>query len=131
MKKGTNFSKKEKRTVFFGYLHRWGVVLMIFMPLLFLIISQNHVTETAALGLLFYLSFGLSFLSFGIIDMLGALLEWKYILVAHQLAYRASPNPRKNWDQKQKKEEIFIGIIFTAIGLAIIVPTLLHIFGVI
>lgn len=131
MKKGFYFSKRERRVITLGYLCRWGVLGIIFLiPTIVFQICKLFNMEPQTQGFITILSVGITILGYGIYNIIGAVFEFKHVLVALQLANRRSANPRKNWSKSDKRENIGVGIIFAVLGLAIIILYTLAQFGV-
>ena len=135
MKKGTSYSKKERRAITFGYLWRWGSsVIILLIPAIVFGICNLVNTEPKIQSFAALLSMSITMLCIGIYDIIGTVLEFKHVLISLQLASRnpfKDVNPRREWTKSEKREYIGIGIIFVIVGLAsLTVFTLAH-FGII
>ena len=134
MKKGTSYSKKERRTITFGYLWRWGsIVIMLLIPAIVFGICNLLNTEPEIQGFVTFLSAGITMFCVGVYDIIGAVLEFKHVLVSRQLASKnpfTNINPRRGWTKSEKREYIGGGILSIILGLAIITIFTLVQFGV-
>ena len=124
MKKGTSYSKKERRIITFGYLWRWGsIVIILLIPAIAFGICNLVNTEPEIQGFVTFLSAGIAMFCVGTYDIIGTVLEFKHILVSLQLATKIpfqNINPRREWTKSEKREYIGVGIIFIILGLAFI-----------
>ena len=135
MKKGTSYSKKERRTITFGYLWRWGsIVIVLLIPAIVFGICNLVNTEPKIQRFVTFLSAGITMFCVGVYDIIGTVLEFKHVLVSLQLTNHIpfqNINPRRDWTKSEKREYIGTGIIFVIVGLAsLTVFTLAH-FGII
>ena len=134
MKKGTSYSKKERRAITFGYLWRWGsIVIILLIPSIAFGICNLVNTEPEIQGFVTFLSAGIAMFCVGTYDIIGTVLEFKHILVSSQLATKIpfqNINPRRGWTKSEKREYIGVGIIFIILGLAFITIFTLVQFGV-
>ena len=126
MKKQT-YNQRRSQIIMLGYLWRWCPIILILVPIILIKICEIIGVAQNALSLLFSFSFGFLFLSYGFCDIIGAILEFKHLLVSLQLANRLSPNPEKSWTKADKKMSIFCGIIISVIGIAML---LLYLFEI-
>ena len=86
MKKGTSYSKKERRAITFGYLWRWGsIVIMLLIPAIVFGICNLVNTEPKIQGFVTFLSAGITMFCVGVYDIIGTVLEFKHVLVSLQL----------------------------------------------
>ena len=124
MKKGTSYSKKERRVITFGYLWRWGsIVIILLIPAIVFGICNLLSIEREIQALVAFLSMGITMFCVGAYDIIGTVLEFKHILVSLQLASHLpfqNINPRRGWTKSEKREYIGVGIIFVVLGLAFI-----------
>lgn len=131
MKKGPSYSKRERRIISLGYLWRWGsiAVILIIPVIAFGICSLFNIPEQTK-GYILFLSAGITMLCVAVYEIVGTVLGLKHLLVALQLTYHLpaqSLNPRRDWTKSEKREYIGVGIIFAALGIAIIIIfTLIH-----
>ena len=131
MKKGPSYSKRERRIISLGYLWRWGsiAVILIIPVIAFGICSLFNIPEQTN-GYILFLFAGITMLCIAVYEIVGTVLGLKHLLVALQLMYHLpaqSLNPRRDWTKAEKREYIGIGIIFAALGIAIIIIfTLIH-----
>ena len=134
MKKGTSYSKKERRVITMGYLWRWGsIVIILLIPAIAFGICNLVNTEPEIQGFVTFLSAGIAMFCVGTYDIIGTVLEFKHILVSLQLATKIpfqNINPRRGWTKSEKREYIGVGIIFIILGLAFITIFTLVQFGV-
>ena len=134
MKKGTSYSKKERRAITFGYLWRWGSnVIILLVPAIVFVICNLVNIEPKTQSLATFLSIGITMFCVGAYDIIGTVLEFKHILVSSQLAYNIpfqNINPRRDWTKSEKRENIGVGIIFFILGLAFITIFTLIQFGI-
>ena len=134
MKKGTSYSKKERRVITMGYLWRWGsIVIILLIPAIAFGICNLVNTEPEIQGFVTFLSAGIAMFCVGTYDIIGTVLEFKHILVSSQLATKIpfqNINPRRGWTKSEKREYIGVGIIFIILGLAFITIFTLVQFGV-
>ena len=134
MKKGTSYSKEERRVIICGYLWRWGsIVITLLIPVIVLGICNLVNTEPEIRGLVAALSAGIAMFCVGVYNIIGAALEFKHVLVSSQLASHIpfqNINPRRDWTKSEKRENIGIGIIFVILGLAVITIFTLAQFGI-
>ena len=132
MKKGTSFSKIERRTITLGYLWNYGFWLIPFLTWIgaFLICGLIDTTAEVAKRISF-LFFGIALIFVGLYDIIGTVLEFKHIHISAQLGDKfRSPNPRRLWTNEEKKNYIFIGSIWAIIGLICIIACVLDKFGI-
>ena len=134
MKKGTSYSKKERRVITMGYLWRWGsIVIILLIPAIAFGICNLVNTEPEIQGFVTFLSAGIAMFCVGTYDIIGTVLEFKHILVSSQLATKIpfqNINPRRGWTKSEKREYIGAGIIYIILGLAFITIFTLVQFGV-
>ncbi|MBQ8772265.1 MAG: hypothetical protein IJZ28_03585 [Clostridia bacterium] len=134
MKEGAYYSKKERRAITFGYLWRWGsILIMLLIPAIVFGICNLVNTEPKTQRLVSFLSAGIAMFCVGVYDIIGTVLEFKHVLVSLQLAYRIpfqNINPRRDWTKSEKEEYIGVGIIFIIFGLAFITIFALMHFGI-
>ena len=134
MKKGTSYSKKERRTITFGYLWRWGsIVIVLLIPAIVFGICNLVNTEPKIQRFVTFLSAGITMFCVGVYDIIGTVLEFKHILVSLQLTshiHFQNINPRRGWTKSEKRENIGGGIIFIILGLAFIIIFTLMQFGI-
>lgn len=133
MKKGTSFSKIERRTITLGYLWNYGFWLIPFLTWIgaFLICSLIDTTAEVAERISF-LFLGIALIFVGLYHIIGTLLEFKHLNISSQLGSKfANPTPRRHWTKSRKKDYIFIGSIWAIIGLACIIACILDKFGII
>ena len=134
MKKGTSYSKKERRVITMGYLWSWGsIVIILLIPAIAFGICNLVNTEPEIQGFVTFLSAGIAMFCVGTYDIIGTVLEFKHILVSSQLATKIpfqNINPRRGWTKSEKREYIGVGIIFIILGLAFITIFTLVQFGV-
>ena len=82
MKKGTSYSKKERRVITMGYLWRWGsIVIILLIPAIAFGICNLVNTEPEIQGFVTFLSAGIAMFCVGTYDIIGTVLEFKHILV--------------------------------------------------
>ena len=135
MKKGPYYSKKERRAITFGYLWRWGsIVIILLIPAIVFGICNLVNTEPEIQGFVTFLSAGITMFCVGVYDIIGTVLEFKHVLVSLQLTRSHIPfqniNPRRDWTKSEKRENIGAGIIYIILGLAIITIFALIQFGI-
>ena len=134
MKKGTPHSKKERQVITMGYLWRWGsIVIILLIPAIAFGICNLVNTEPQIQGIVTFLSAGIAMFCVGTYDIIGAVLEFKHILVSSQLASKIpfqNINPRRGWTKSEKREYIGGGIISVILGLAFVTIIILTQFGV-
>ena len=134
MKKGTSYSKKERRVITMGYLWSWGsIVIILLIPAIAFGICNLVNTEPEIQGFVTFLSAGIAMFCVGTYDIIGTVLEFKHILVSSQLATKIpfqNINPRRGWTKSEKREYIGVGIIFIILGLAFITIFTLAQFGI-
>lgn len=135
MKKGPSYSKRERRIISLGYLWRWGsiAVILIIPVIAFGICSLFNIPEQTK-GYILFLSAGITMLCVAVYEIVGTVLGLKHLLVALQLTYHLpaqSLNPRRDWTKSEKREYIGVGIIFAALGIAIIIIFTLILLGII
>ena len=134
MKKGTYYSKKERRAITFGYLWRWGsIVIMLLIPAIVFGICNLVNTEPEIQGFVTFLSAGITMFCVGTYDIIGTVLEFKHVLVSLQLTSHIpfqNINPRRGWTKSEKREYIGGGIILIILGLAFITIFTLIQFGI-
>ena len=134
MKKGTSYSKKERRVITMGYLWRWGsIVIILLIPAIAFGICNLVNTEPEIQEFVTFLSAGIAMFCVGTYDIIGTVLEFKHILVSSQLATKIpfqNINPRRGWTNSEKRKYIGVGIIFIILGLAFITIFTLVQFGV-
>ena len=134
MKKGTSYSKKERRVITMGYLWHWGsIVIILLIPAIAFGICNLVNTEPKIQGFVTFLSAGIAMFCVGTYYIIGTVLEFKHILVSSQLATKIpfqNINPRRGWTKSEKREYIGVGIIFIILGLAFITIFTLVQFGV-
>ena len=135
MKKGTYYSKKERRAITFGYLWRWGsMVITLLIPAIVFGICNLVNTEPEIQGFVTFLSAGITMFCVGVYNIIGTVLEFKHVLVSLQLTRWHIPfqniNPRRGWTKSEKRENIGVGIILIILGLAIITIFVLIQFGI-
>lgn len=135
MKKRSSFNRKERRAIMLGHLWRWGsIALILLIPAIAYGICSLLNTETETQGFVTFLSAGITMFCVGVYNIIGTVLEFKHVFVSLQLASRHIPfknfNPSRGWAKSEKRDYIFVGIIFAVFGLAIItIFTLVH-FGI-
>ena len=134
MKKGISYSKKERRVITFGYLWRWGsIVIILLIPAIVFGICNMVNIEPKIQGFVTFLSAGITMFCVGVYDIIGTVLEFKHLLVSVQLAshiHFQNINPRRDWTKSEKRENIGAGIAFIILGLAFITVFTLIQFGV-
>ena len=132
MRKCSSFSRNERRVVTLGYLWRWGSIgIILLIPAITFGICNLLNMESETKGFVTFLSAGITMLCVGTYDIIGAVLEFKHILVSLQLASRIQNiNPRRGWTKSEKRESIGCGIIFLILGLAFITIFTLAQFGI-
>ena len=134
MKKGPYYSKKERRAITFGYLWRWGsIVIMLLIPAIVFGICNLVNTEPEIQGFFTFLSAGITMFCVGVYDIIGTVLGFKHVLVSLQLTNHIpfqNINPRRDWTKSEKRENIGVGIIFVILGLAVIAIFTLIQFGI-
>ena len=135
MKKRSSFNKKERRAIMLGHLWRWGsIALILLVPAIAYGICNLLNTGTETQGVVTFLSLGITMFCVGVYNIIGTALEFKHVFVSLQLASRHIPfqniNPSRGWTKYEKRDYIFVGIIFAVFGLAVItISTLIH-FGI-
>ena len=134
MKKGASYSKKERQVITFGYLWRWGsIVIILLIPAIVFGICNLVNVESKNQGFVTFLSAGITMFCVGTYDIIGTVFEFKHILISLQLA-RHRPfqniNPRRDWTKSEKRDYIGVGIIFVILGLAFITILALMQFGI-
>lgn len=135
MKKRSSFNRKERRAIMLGHLWRWGsIALILLVPAIAYGICNLLNTGAETQGFVTFLSAGITMFCVGVYNIIGTVLEFKHVFVSLQLASRHIPfqnfNPSRGWTKSEKRDYIFVGIIFAVFGLAIItIFTLVH-FGV-
>ena len=112
--KKTSYTQEELDIIRLGYLWGYGRLILGFIfPAIFSVVTQifNNIEYYWL-----YISWGSYILFIGIYDIIGALLEFKHVLVSLQLAYHQKPDPRSTWTKSEKREYIFVGIFFVVYG---------------
>ena len=133
MKKGTSFSKTERRALALGYLWNYGFWSIPFLTCIIasLICSLIKVSPEIQKRVPF-LFLGMALIFVGLYHIIGTLLEFKHLNISSQLGSKfANPTPRRHWTKSRKKDYIFIGSIWAIIGLACIIACILDKFGII
>ena len=122
------YSKKQSRAITFGYLWRWGSILInILVPAIVFGICELLHLSLEVKGLATFLSFGITMLCVGTYDIIGAGFEFKHIIVSLQLATHIpfrNIDPRRSWTKSEKKESIGLGVVLIVVGLMITAITI-------
>ena len=132
MKKGTSFSKTERRALALGYLWNYGFWSIPFLTCIIasLICSLIKVSPEIQKRVPF-LFLGMALIFVGLYDIIGTVLEFKHIHISAQLGDKLRyPNPRRLWTNEEKKHYVFIGSIWAIIGLICIIACVLDKFGI-
>ncbi|MBQ8495937.1 MAG: hypothetical protein IJ489_00575 [Clostridia bacterium] len=131
MGKHSRHNKEDRRAIICGHLYRHAILIVpLIMVLIILIFDKLFQIKNA--GDIMLLFMGISFIFFGCYDIIGTILEWKHILVSMQIFShsRDAINPRRSWTMYEKKQMIGSGIVLIVSGLAVIVLTVLMLWGV-
>jgi len=129
--KKTTHTQRISHAIMLGYLWRWGAIILIFVIPIFVFKICKMIGIASAIQSVSYMfSMGVLLFYYGIHHIIGAIFEFKHILVASQLANRQEPNPRRSWTDAEKTENISCGIIFVVIGAGMTICCLLYVFGI-
>lgn len=134
MSKHSRNNKSERRAILWGYIYRYSVIAVLFL-IVGIVFAIGELFQIENLGIILFLSLGITFILLGGHDIIGAILEWKYLLVSIQLYNRHYDsgdmiNPRRAWTKYEKRQMIGTGIIGIILGIALTVITILAILGI-
>ena len=124
MKNDLQRSSKDKKAILFGYLWRWlGIGSIVLIPMIATGICRLMQIPNEVQRVVWKWSLGGAMFFVGGYNLVGTLLRLKHLLVAAQLMAHVSLkdlDPNRPWTEKEKKDELTIGVILMAFGLAMI-----------
>ena len=127
---GTNLYKvccmkkkfNERRLLITAYFWRFGIIGLVFLlPLIFGLVFYNIESLNPYTIFAIFISMGVPCVAMGIDYILGCILEFDHIILVNQSCYHHKMNPYNLSWNVSKKEFIFVGAIFSILGIAMIV----------
>ena len=123
MKNDVIYIKNKKKTLFWGWFWRYGIIIIIlinfiFVPVLINWLSLSKEIENIILGI----GLGIGPIIMGTDYILAIIFKWNHILLVDQSACHIKMTTENlRWSDIDKKEFIFIGCIFLALGLGLMI----------
>lgn len=129
-------SKAEHRILALGRLWRWGsIALILLVPVVVFCICNLLPIPAKNRDVAAALSAGLTLIGVGGYDILGAVRQFRHVLVALQLSRAHLPSqgvrPYAVWTAKDKKDCIGSGVLLIALGAAMLIFSVLYGSGIV